>query len=137
MAGGVFTYNTGAWRNGHSFDAWDPSAGVWRDVKEIWGFSSGFWRQHYRRAFFDSVSNSFVLGDPNYEHTVDVSVGGIASGTVTCLIRFDGVEVGGGAIVTPNSVSYPILGTTSLPTTGDVRILSARGRLLDTATLTF
>lgn len=137
MAGGVFTFNTGAWRTGHSFDAWDPSAGAWRDVKEIWGFSSGFWRQHYRRAFVSSVSNDFELGDPNYSHTINVTVSGIAAGTVTCQVRFDGVEVGGGTIVTPNSATYGILGTPSLPATGDVRIFSARGRLLDTVSLTF
>ena len=137
MAGGVFAYLSGAWRRGHSFDAWDPSAGVWRDVKEIWGFSGGFWRQHYRRAYFDSVSNTFEAGDPDYSHTVNVTVGGIAAGTVTCIVRFDGVEVGGGTIVTPNSASYGILGTSSLPATGDVRILSARGRVLDTVSLTF
>jgi hypothetical protein len=119
----------GEWRRGHTFDAWDASAGVWREVRELWAYGSGAWRAIYRRAFLGDTGVTELGGEP-LTYSVAVQVSGIAPGTVSCVIRINGTPSGGGPVAVPSSQSFGVTGTVG-PDTIEVQLVSPLGRLLD------
>ena len=141
MAGGVFAYLGGTWRTAVYHDAWDPTAGVWRDVKEIWGCSFGAWRLHYQRARLEAISwagtEPLPGDDPGY--AITFTANGTAAGTVFFEIRINGTIRDSGFIATPDSrtrgVSSP--GGSFGSDVGDIRIYNIRGRLIDTQPIPF
>lgn len=129
----LYAWLGGEWRLGHTFDAWDASAGVWREVREIWAYSAGAWRAIYRRAFISSASLTELGGDP-LAYSVTVAVGGIAPGTVARIIRVNGVSQGTVQVAVPSSQTFGVTGTVG-PDEITVELYSPLGRLLGSQVL--
>jgi hypothetical protein len=122
------------WRRGHTFDVWDPSAGTWREAREIWAFGSGAWRSIYRRPFINGASVEVTPGDPFPVYAVTIPIGGFSFVSADWVVRLNGVDATGGTVTAAGTVFSGLLGTAGIDTL-DVQLFNPLGRLLDSQVL--